>query len=245
VKNLVFALLAAVFSTLSFADAMDKDAHVTFSNRKPGSANREEIRMPPHARLAVRSPAAAHARARGSVANSFSPAARTATGVFVPEGDSFLPARRELYLYITPAAQRYASIIRQAAAQWSSACGVQFDYVNEQAPATAPPGHTVVVVDYGPGALEGTSATTFRKASPDGQALSYAKVVITNTRGDADLYFVALHELGHGLGLPHASDRAAVMHWTGERGYYISTGTRASLTSTDITGCRQMMASSS
>jgi hypothetical protein len=244
VKNLLFALLAAACSSLSFAGAIDKDGQVTFTNMKPGSGNRKEIRTPSHSRLAVRSLPSANGGVPGSIANSFSPAARTATGVFVPEGDSFLPASRELYLYITPAAQRYASIIRQAAAQWSSACGVQFEYVNEKAPTSAPPGHTVVVVDYGPGALDGTSATTFRKASPDGQALSYAKVVITSARGDADLYFVALHELGHGLGLPHASDRAAVMHWTGERGYYISTGTRASLTSTDIAGCRQMMASS-
>jgi hypothetical protein len=121
---------------------------------------------------------------------------------------------------------------------------VTFEQVNEEPPAGAWTERTVVVVEYGPSALDGTSAKTFREASPDGQNLAHAKVVLTDIDGDADSYFVVLHELGHALGLPHASDPAAVMNGSdGDHRYYVATGTHARLTSTDIDGCKQMTAS--
>lgn len=241
-RNLVFALLASLFSSSTFADAMDNDRHATFTNIKQGSDNVTKVRVQSLPRLAVKSLPAAKISASGLIANSRYPLPKAATGVFVREDDAFLPASRTLSLYLTPQARHYTSLILNAAAQWNSACGVQFKYVNGKAPTAAPPGSTVVVVDYGPGAMDGASAMTFRKASPDKQTLSYAKVVITTAHGDADFYFEALHELGHALGIPHASDPAAVMHWTAERAYYISTDTRARLTSTDIDGCNQMLA---
>jgi hypothetical protein len=216
-KNFVFALLAAFFSSSSFAGAMDMGGR----------------RLP-----------AANSTAPAAIAGPVRPMAKTATGVFSMVGDSLHPASRVLSLYITPSAQWYASAILQAAAQWSAACGVKFEQVNAEPPASARSERTVVVVEFGPSAVDGTSAKTFREASADGQNLVHAQVVLTNIHGDADSYFVVLHELGHALGLPHASDPAAVMNGNdGDHLYYVATGTRARLTSTDIDGCKQLMAS--
>ena len=56
------------------------------------------------------------------------------------------------------------------------------------------------------------------------------------------MYFAVLHELGHALGLPHASDPAAIMSVDGgNRLYFVQHGTRAVLTSTDVSGCQIMM----
>ena len=71
-KNLVFVLLAATFSSSSFADAMD-----------PGG----------------RSLPAANSTVAAPIANSFRPIAKTATGVFNLEGDLLHPASRVLSLH--------------------------------------------------------------------------------------------------------------------------------------------------
>ena len=217
VKNLVFALLAAIFSSSSFAEAMDTSG---------------------------RSLPAANVIAPAFVAKPLFPMAKIATGAFVLDGDSIHPSSPMLSLYITPSAQWYASAILQAAAQWGSACGVQFEHVKGEPPATAPSGRTVVVVEFGTDVLKGATATTYRMGSPDGKNLIYARVVLTDSVDDSDLYFVLLHEMGHAIGLPHTKDPAAVMHWSdGDRLYHIATGTRASITSTDLDGCKQLMAS--
>ena len=255
-NNLALALLATAFSISSHADplykSVDNEGRVTITNMKSSPGNVKQIILPayqqsppvvaPATPVAPRPPAASVALPRATAA-PVAPIPKIATGVFIPESDTFRPASRVLSLYVTSAAQGFANLIWGAATQWGSACGVQFEYVNAEAPAVAPPGRTVVVVDYGPGSTPGASATTFRKLSGDGKAMRYARVIITDTRGESDLYFAVLHELGHTLGLPHASDPAAVMHLNdGNRRYYVSARARASLTATDIDGCVQMMA---
>ncbi len=248
--SLVFALLAAIVSLSCFADVIyktiDKDGRVTYTDMKPSTGRVKEMRMSSYPHAVLAGPYATNTPVSGSATMSANPMTIAAPGIFVPDnGDLIHPASREISLYISPAAQPYARVILDAAVQWNLACGVRFEYTSGEVPARAQSGQTVVVVDYGPGALPGAAATTFAKIAQDGRTLSYAKVIITQTRGDADLYFVALHELGHAMGLPHARERTSVMHRSGNRGYYVSSGIRASLTSTDISGCTQMMPSAS
>jgi matrixin/uncharacterized protein DUF4124 len=171
---------------------------------------------------------------------------RQATGSFVPVGDAFRPSESgHIYLFVMPGAQPYRDIIQRAAGEWGAACRMTFEYIDQPEPKAAN-WNEVIVVDYGPGADAGASATAFRKTTRDGKAVNYTKIIVSQTFGKGDIRFVVLHELGHAIGLPHATDRAAIMSADdGDRSYYIQSGEEPMLTSTDINGCSKLVHSKS
>ena len=225
--------------------AVDAKGRIQYADRPAASGTVKVLHFSGYPRAAPVTAVAANVPAAPADWGKVMVRERRATGTFVPNGEAFRPSTsRHNYLYVMPGAQPYLDIIRSAAAEWGAACRLTFEYIDRPEPGAARPNwNNVIVVDYGPGADAGAGATAFRKTSSDGNALNYTKIIISQAFGKRDMRFVVLHELGHAIGLPHATDPAAIMSAdNGDRRYYIQTGEAPALTSTDINGCSNLLA---
>lgn len=229
---------APVFKTV------DANGRTIYSDKAPATGLTKVLRLPDYQPLPAvlsRMDNVSAAQVSGEKPVGLTSKIAMATGAFEPADGPFRPSKsKQIDLYVMPGAQPYLDVIQRAAREWGAACGLALDYVDKQEPVAAPlSGNNVIVVDYGPGSNHGTSATAFR--TYEGNAVGYTKIIISRTYGKADMRFVTLHELGHAIGLPHATDPAALMHANnGNRSYYTQTGEAPVLTSTDINGCSKL-----